>query len=70
MNQEILSLDKINKSAQQAAHEPGDINHHCPYPFGSDATHSFTAFFNVARARIKAQHEQAKTQKQPEDALS
>lgn len=70
MTHEIISLDKIRQEAQTASRLPGDINHHCPHPFGSDAAHAFKAFFNVERARIKAQNDSAKTQNQPEDALS
>lgn len=50
MNQPVISVARIKREAQAAAKLPGDINHHCPYPFGSDAAHAFKGYFDSARA--------------------
>ena len=46
----VISLTRIQHEAQAAAKLPGDINHHCPYPFDSDAGHAFKSYFNSERA--------------------
>lgn len=46
----VISLTQIEREAKAAAALPGDINHHCPYPFGSDAAHAFKGYFIAARA--------------------
>lgn len=58
MNEPIVSIDLINKQAQQAALKYSCINAACPYPFGTTAASLFKAAFNVARAQItkKAPH--------------
>jgi hypothetical protein len=50
MTHTVISLTRIEREAKAAAKLPGDINHHCPYPFDSDAGHAFKGFFNSARA--------------------
>lgn len=49
----VISLTRIQHEAQAAAKLPGDINHHCPYPFDSDAGHAFKSYFNSARSTQK-----------------
>lgn len=50
MSQQVISLTRLKREAEAAAKQPGDINHHCPYPFDSDAAHAFKSYFNSARA--------------------
>jgi len=52
MNHNIISLTRLRREATAAARVHSDINAACPYPFGSDAAHAFTQFFNEARQAI------------------
>ena len=54
MPHEIISRSRIEREAIAAAKTYSDINAACPYPFGSDAAHAFTQFFNEARQAITA----------------
>lgn len=54
MTHTVTSLVRIEREAKAAAKLSGDINDHCPYPFGSDAAHAFKGYFNTARQQGKS----------------
>lgn len=45
----IIPIERIEREATEAAKRYSDINDACPYPFHSDAAHTFKAFFDEAR---------------------
>ena len=54
MQEPIISRERLEREARAAAKTYDNINDACPYPFGTDAAHQFTAEFKRARAVINA----------------
>lgn len=52
MNEPIVSLSHIRKQAKEAALKFTNVNHCCPYPYGTGAGQAFRAEFILARAAI------------------
>lgn len=50
---EIISRERIEREARDAASRYGDMNAACPYPWGTDAAHAFREVFNAERARLQ-----------------
>lgn len=51
----LIDLGRIQREALAAAALPGDLNHHCPYPFGAVAAQEFAAHFHTRRAHLSRQ---------------
>lgn len=49
---ELISLERIEREAREAARRYSDINEACPYPFATDAAHAFRAAFAAARIEL------------------
>ena len=45
----IVSIDKLQREAQQAAKRYQSTSEACPYPFGTEAVNVFCAFFNTIK---------------------
>lgn len=54
MSTQIISRESLEAKARTAAKTYDNINDACPYPFGTDAAHIFSAEFKRARAIINA----------------
>lgn len=54
MPTQIISRESLEAKARAAAKTYDNINDACPYPFGTDAAHIFSAEFKRARAVINA----------------
>lgn len=45
---EVISIERIEREARDAAHRGESLNDACPYPFGTDAAHHFQAVYQLA----------------------
>lgn len=45
----IVSKDRIEREAREAAHKGESLNHACPYPFTSEAGRYFTRVYDAAQ---------------------
>ncbi len=50
--EQVISLQRIEREAQEAARLYADINAACPYPFHSGAGQAFVRSFRDARERL------------------